>query len=175
MTVLRCTQKLLAELRLKPNAGVGDDETGWHANLLLVERRKCALFTHDQTLFSFLLCGLTRPDFAYFPEVFGQGLFKALLLSGFDQQQIERMLDTTREIRYTKTSSRSVLGSMNDMKQILEWVIRSRGGLAVVDPAELLNLLNSIPFKAIGYDKPLERMRDFLRLGKAKGTKATHP
>jgi len=107
--------------------------------------------------------------------VFGQGLFKALLLSGFHQQQIEHMLETTREIRYAKTSNRSVLGSMNDMKQILDSVIRSRGGLAVVDPTELLNLLNGIPFKAISYDKPLERMQDFLSLGKAKGAKATHP
>ncbi|MCG6863181.1 MAG: hypothetical protein LJE70_18225, partial [Chromatiaceae bacterium] len=35
-------------------------ETGWHCNLLRIERRKCVLFTHDETLFSFLLCGLTH-------------------------------------------------------------------------------------------------------------------
>lgn len=162
MTVLRCTQKLLAELRIKRGQVAETDETGWHANLLRIERRKCVLFTHDETLFSFLLCGLTRPDFEHFHHVFGQGLFKAMLGSGFDTDQIEPMLETTLEIRFAKTNNRRVLGSMNDMAQMLEWTISSRGGLAATDPADLQRLLNETPFKAIGYDQPIRRMRCFL-------------
>ena len=39
MIVIRCTQKLLAERRIKPDPAVGADESGWHANLLHIEHR----------------------------------------------------------------------------------------------------------------------------------------
>ncbi len=45
MTVLRCTQALLAELRVKRDPRVAEDDIGWHANLLLIERYRCVLFT----------------------------------------------------------------------------------------------------------------------------------
>ncbi len=121
---------MLAELRIKPDPDVGGDEAGWHANLLAVENDRCMLFTHDETLFSFLLCGLTRPDFEHVPEVFGQGLFKALLHSGFSQGEVEYMLENTRQIRFSKTNNRRVLGSMNEMAHMLELTISSNGGLA---------------------------------------------
>jgi len=162
MTIVRCTQKLVAELRVTTGPPAGDNEAGWLAMLLHIERRKCVLSTHDETLFSFLFCGLTRPDFEHLGHVFGQGMFKALLPSGFEQEQIERMLDTTLEILFAKTNNRSVLGSMNDMKQMLEWTIRSRGGLAATDPVDLQRLLNKTPFTAIGYDRPIDQMGQLL-------------
>ncbi|MEA3277244.1 MAG: hypothetical protein U9Q81_18550 [Pseudomonadota bacterium] len=162
MTVLRCTQKLLAELRVKSGQDTDATETGWHANLLRIDRYRCVLFTHDQTLFSFFVCRPTRLDFEHFPAVFGQGLFKALLRAGFSQGQVEYMLEATREIRFAKTNNRRVLGSMNNMAEMLEWTISSRGGLAAADPADLQRLLNETPFKAIGYEHPLKRMQDLL-------------
>jgi len=141
MTVVRCTQKLLVELRIKLVPETDAHEAGWHANLLRIERRKCVLFAHDETLFSFLLRGLTRPDFEHCAHLFGQGLFKAMLRSGFDTDQIEPMLETTLEIRFAKTNNRSVLGSINDMAQMLEWTINSRGSLAAADPVDLQRLL----------------------------------
>lgn len=162
MTTIRCTQKLLTELRAQPNLDVAPEESGWHANLLRIDRRKCVLFTHDPTLFSFVRCGLTRPDFAQFPEVFGQGLFATLNQSGFDQAAIERMLDQNSEVRYAKTNNRRVLGSMNDMKQILEWSIQSAGGLAHADLDDLTRMLNQTPFKLIDYDHPIDRLRRLL-------------
>jgi len=163
MTVLRCTQKLLAEIRIKPDPAVGPEESGWHANLLCTDRRKCVIFTHDDTLFSFVQCGLTRPDFDHLADVFGQGLFKSLLRSGFDQGGVEHMLDTIREIRFATTNNRGILGSMNEMAQMLDWTIHSQGGVASADLADLERVLNETPFKAIGYDLPVERLRKLLR------------
>lgn len=159
MTTIRCTQKLLKELRTQADPEATADDSGWHANLLLFERRKCVLFTYDETLFSFFLCGLTRPDFARFSEVFDQGLFKALLQLDFGQAQVERMLNKTSEIRLAKTNNRGVLGSMNNMKQMLVWSISAADGLENFGQADLTRLLNKTPSKAIGYDYPLERLR----------------
>jgi len=46
-------------------------EAGWHANLLLIQDYRCALFTHDETLVSFIVCRQGRLDPEYFPELFG--------------------------------------------------------------------------------------------------------
>jgi hypothetical protein len=159
MTVIGCTRKLLTELRIKPDPAADQDERGWHANLLRVEGHGCVLFTHDETLYSFLVCRPNWPDLEHFSAVFGQGLFKSLLRSGFSQGEVEYMLDTTRELHFAKTTDRRVLGSMNNMAQMLDWTIGSRGGLAAADPADLQRLLNDSPFKAIGYETPIRCLR----------------
>ncbi len=79
MQIIRCTQKLLKELRMENTGKVAALPSAcWHANLLRIDRRKCLLFTHDTTLFSLFVPGMTKPDFRYFPDVFGQALFKAI-------------------------------------------------------------------------------------------------
>jgi hypothetical protein len=153
-------------------------EAGWHATLLRIEQQRCVLFTHDQTLFSFFVCRPERLTAEYSPERFGLGLFKAMLRSGFAQDQVETLLDRTRAIHIAKINSRRVLGTMNDMAYMLKWTIADRGGLATTNPNDLHRLLNETPFKAIDYDLPLNRMRelvaksdDYRRAG--PGTSAT--
>jgi hypothetical protein len=48
------------------------------------------------------------------------------------------------------------------MAQMLEWTIADSGGLASTDPADLHRLLNETPYKAIGYDHAVERLRQVL-------------
>lgn len=134
----------------------------WHANLLLIERRKCVLFTHDMSLFSVFVAGLTRDDFAHMDEVFGQALFRTLRLCEFGQSEIERMLDWSRHNVYGKSNNRSVLGSMNDLAFQIEHRIGSDGGLAATDLDDLRIALNGIPFKAIGYGYPRQRLAELL-------------
>ena len=114
MAILRCTKKLLNELKIKPSeeANQSGELGSWHANLLRVDRRKCVLFTHDRTLFSFFVPGLKKPQFQNFREIFGQNLFRNLRLENFPQAQIEIMLEEHQEIAISKTNNRSVLGSM---------------------------------------------------------------
>ncbi len=161
--ILRCTQKLLKELRIKPQEPAEPDEVAsWHANLLNIERRKCVLFTHDITLFSLFVPGLKRPDFEHIYHVFGQALFRMLRLFDFSQGQIERMLDWAREISYTKTNNRSVLGSMNDMAFAIEYRVSIAEGLQNVDLDALHHSINETPFKAVNHDYPIVRLRDLL-------------
>lgn len=90
--LIHCTQKLLAEI---PGRFIDSSASGasWHANLLRFDRRKCVLFTHDETLYSVFVPGLRKPEFEQLDEVFGQRLFKALVWDEFPQTQIERMLE----------------------------------------------------------------------------------
>lgn len=164
--IIRCTQKLLKELRIKPQEPqepeVVSEVGSWHANLLRIDRRKCVLFTHDMTLFSVFVAGLKRDNFERIDQVFGQALFKTMLLFDFEQSEIERMLDWSLHNTYTKTNSRSVLGSMNDMAFHIEYHIQADGGLAHADLADLHRRINRIPFKAVGFKFPVEGLKDLL-------------
>jgi hypothetical protein len=159
--LIRCTQKLLAEIP-KRLIDPSLDGAGWHANLLRIERRKCVLFTHDKTLYSVFVPGLKKPEFEQLPEVFGQCLFKTLLWEEFPQVQIELMLEAARMIRFTRSNSRSVLGSMNDLQFQAQVHIHHDGGLAGVDLVDLHRRLNRVPMSAVGYGYAVERLRELL-------------
>jgi len=155
---------LLTELKTKPSEGtIFSNELGrWHANLLRVDRRKCVLFTHDVTLYSFLVPGFKKVQFENFRDVFGQNLFKNLLWENFPQSQIEIVLDEHREIIIAKTNNRSVLGSMNDLAFQLKYRIAAMGGLVNVDLPELNHELNRIPMSAIKEIYSIDELRNLL-------------
>ena len=159
--LIHCTQKLLAEIpeRLIDPSASGES---WHTNLLRFDRRKCVLFTHDLTVYSVFVPGLKKPDFEHLDVVFGERLFKALLWDEFSQTQIERMLEACRIVRFTRSSNRSVLGSMNDMRFQIGWMVEDVGGLENLDLVRCHQRLNRIPFKAADYGYPVERFLEYL-------------
>lgn len=65
MISIQCTKKLLKEVGQEhKDAFIPTVPLGcWHANLLFLDRRKCVLFTNDQTRYSLLVPGLRKPDF----------------------------------------------------------------------------------------------------------------
>ncbi len=164
MIALQCTQKLLKERRLAPQkAVIPTNPLGCrHANLLHIDRRKCVLFTNDKTRYSFLIPGLRKADFQNLSEVFRQRLFRCLLAEDVGQEAIERVLDEIREITFTKTSSRSVLGSMNDIAFHLEHWIHDEGGLPNVDIADLNMQINRIPSGVLGYRDSIDVLKELL-------------
>ena len=151
MQLIRCTQKLLKELRISPGEMEQPEGVlgGWHANLLRIERRKCVLFTNDATLFSIFIPGMKKERFERMAHVFGQELFHSLNREGFGQSEIETVLDEIQEIHCAKTNNRSVLGSMNDLAYQLEWIVHANGGLAHASMDSVAHELNRIPMRAI--------------------------
>ena len=165
MVTLRCTLKLLKELGVAPSkaADTRGDLISWHANLLRIDRRKCVLFTNDMTLYSVFVPGLRKPQFQGIADVFGQAVFRSLRLAEFTQVQIETILDALHGdvgLQITKTSNRSVLGSMNDLAFQLEWMISSGGGLERCPIDDINERLNRVPMNAI---KPHTYSVDALR------------
>ncbi|MBU1990549.1 hypothetical protein KJ691_07330 [bacterium] len=47
-------------------------------------------------------------------------VFKLLIESGLAQSQFEKILESMETFNYSKTSNRSVIASMNDMKRHIE-------------------------------------------------------
>ena len=161
MQLIRCTQKLLKELRVKPSEDkqkfgyIGD----WHANLLRVERRKCVLFTNSDTLYSIFVLGLKRADFDHLDEIFRQSLFRRLRIEGFSQIKIEKALEEYRAIHFAKTNNRSVLGSMNDLAFQIEVHISSSGGIRNLGLDAVNDALNRTPMGALNYQYSIEVLK----------------
>ena len=164
MAQIQCTQKLLKELKVKPEEIQPELSSlaNWYANLLLIDRRKCVLLTHQSTLYSVFIPGLKKPDFIHFPEVIGQNIFENLLQEDIPQEQLELVLDEFQTISYTKTSNRSVLGSMNDLAFQLNCRVSADGGLNNIDIYEVNHYLNQTPMSAIKDTYPIEALKKLL-------------
>ena len=118
----------------------------YHCNLLKFGRENVLLITNDETLYSFIIFGLKSNDFKNIEDVIREGIFKLLIDGGFPQHQFEKILSSMEKFNYTKTSNRSVISSMNDMKKhIGVWLYRS--------DYEINQKINDIPFKKNGYEK----------------------
>lgn len=118
----------------------------YHCNLLKFGRENVILITNDETLYSFIIFGLKSKDFKNIEEVIRESVFKLMIDGGFPQHQFEKILSSMEKFNYTKTSNRSVISSMNDMKKHIEvWLDR--------DGYEINQKINDIPFKKNGYEK----------------------
>lgn len=118
----------------------------YHCNLLKFGRENVLLITNDETLYSFIIFGLKSKDFKNIEEVIRESVFKLLVDDGFPQHQFEKILSSMTSFNYTKSSNRSVISSMNDMKKNIEiWLDR--------DGYEINERINDIPFKKNGYEK----------------------
>ena len=161
MAIIRCTTKLLKELGANQLTGPGQSAGlwDWHANLLRIERKKWALFTNDQTLYSFFVRFVKRPLPPDFVKMFRLGLFKSLMADRFAESLVEYALKVHRNVVIAKTNSRSVLGSMNDLAFQLKCLIETKGGLARADLSEVNRELNRIPMSAIKYHVSIDELR----------------
>lgn len=158
--VLRCTLKVQ---NLLGTPGVDlktTDEPEWYANLLWIERKKCILFTEALTLFSFLVPDIRKADVTPMGQFFAFHLSKELGQEGLPSDAFG-VIDPDRVI-IAKTASRSVLGSMNDLGQMSERVIRAQGGLEHYSPVQLNRSLRRIPMTAIGPAYPIDKVLDRL-------------
>ncbi len=164
MAFIRCTAKLLKELGIKPTNAPDQPPSlcDWHANLLWLNRKKYVLFTNDQTLYSLLMYWTRTPRSADFLERFKLGLFKSLMSEGLIDAQIKYLLSKHSQITVTKTNSRSVLGSMNDLNFQIKSMIRVSGGLTDADLSEINRHLNRIPMGAIKYKVGIDELKQRL-------------
>ena len=110
----------------------GDD---WYANLLVLERRKCLLLTHAETLFT-----IFEPDVRA-PEGLPVRTFGDL---------------GTEELSIAKTADRSVLGCMNDMAYLYEDAVARAGSLASTDVPSLNRHLRRNINSARDYQRPID-------------------
>ncbi|WNB75368.1 DUF6933 domain-containing protein [Methylomonas koyamae] len=136
MINIHATKKLYAKLPapisapqsettpLTPTLSLGEREqnplSGWHANLLILQRRNCLLLVHDATRFPLFVKGLLKADFANFDHLFADALMNTLLKLGASQSQLDTAAALLAPCRFDTACDRSVQGTMNQMAGDLE-------------------------------------------------------
>ena len=131
MIPLHCTKKLLAKLQLledgrlrsrKPTLSVVRDPatnplSGWHANLILLQRRQCVLFVHDATRFPVFVPALKKNDFAELDWYFQDGFMNTLLKVGAEDRHMKVAEKLLAPLVCDNDCNRSVQGTLNQMGQ----------------------------------------------------------
>ncbi|UCN00159.1 hypothetical protein LCX93_11630 [Sulfurimonas sp. SWIR-19] len=155
--ILQSTKKLQEFVGVKPTEIEIDTLSSWHGNIFNIGRRKCLLITHTATLYSAFFYGVTKKDLPLFLEMMRDRVMELMRQDNFTLQELSIMREGFIDINYTKTSSRSVLGSMNDMKNMLDWYDMSE------DEISLAKRINKTPYKIGGYIYPKEALRALLK------------
>lgn len=162
--IIRCTQKLLSELKAhpEPSEPVTESFMDCHATLFLIQRHKCVMISNDLTLFTVFIPFLRKPEFKFFDRVVGEYFFKNLLHENFSQVQIEAVLSEFKNVSFQKTSNRRVIGSMNDLRRAVEYRVYEAGSLDRINLYELNEQLNRTYLGAINRKYPIKVLREKL-------------
>jgi len=164
--ILHCTQKLLKELGspalqtpTQTNNGLGN----WYANLLVIDRRKCILFTNEKTLYSFLLPNAKKENLTNIAEEFLLNLNLNLQAEGFPIEVITKVMQEYSDIGFAKTANKHILGSMNEFTFQYKDIIMNRyARIEQVKALELNKEINRTIMGGINYLKPVEALRELL-------------
>lgn len=130
----------------------------WHANLLHIDRRKCVLFVNDKTLFNFIAPAVTRIQIKKLNELFQEHLSCVLTSVEVSDETKKTIMEEYRNIEYAGTSSKSVLGSMNDLAFHYKHHILSEGGIHSAMVPKIIHKLNHMPMGAIGYKYSMDAL-----------------
>lgn len=131
----------------------------WHANLIYIERRKCVLFVNDATLFNFLAPDIPRSLIRDLGRLFRNNLRCVLGEEDFSEAQAEKILEEYHDIAYSRSKSRSVLGSMNEIAFGYKYAMLSGGGVHGYDFPGIIKNQNRTLLGAPDYKYPIETLR----------------
>jgi hypothetical protein len=109
------------------NDGAESPLSGWHANLLLIQRRQYVLFVHDATRFPVFIPALKKDDFANLDYWFQDGFMNTLLKTSANDALIDRTHAVLGPLVCDTDCDRSVQGTMNRMAQEIEWALQDKG------------------------------------------------
>jgi hypothetical protein len=165
MQIIKCTGKLQKEMGLKkkdlvPYAPDSSILGSWHANLIYIDRRKCLLFTNDMTLFNFLVPDAARQQIKDLASLFRGYLECVLNEEGISDIIIEKIMKEYTEIGYSKTDSKRVLGSMNDLAFHYKFGILDAGGIHSYKIPQIIKDLNRMPMGTIEYKFPIDLLKE---------------
>jgi len=131
----------------------------WHGNLITIKRRKALLLTHNLSLYSIFIYGVTQKELPYLPQRIRERLKQQLICDEFSIAQITEMLAFSEAFSYFKSSDRKVLGIMNDMVHTITLHIELGDE---IDERKLSSRINRTPYKVGNFSYPKDALRGML-------------
>jgi len=165
--IFSCTKKVLDKIKkykiIEPDK-VEINFYNWYVDAIVLERKTYFLFTNSITLFSFFVYGGTKKELQNIEQIFATKLTEQIEKEiGTENQYVKNVFQKNQMYKFTKTNSRSVLGSMNDIKENIKVQLWHKGKLKYT--YDLINsLLNNFPVGALKYATPNQKMKEMLEL-----------
>jgi len=165
--ILRCTAKLLKEMRISKQDLVEEESrpsllNDWYANIFFLSRKKNLIFTNTRTLYTFISFDVTRAQIKNIGEIFRQGLGNALLDEDFDGATIQRIINDCKEIHIGRTQDKSILGVMVDRVKSVRWMVQEReDGWNPSNLSEVVKQLNRTPLLTKRFTYSIEELGRF--------------
>ena len=131
---LRCTKKLLARLRVKPNPRPPPSTTklgDWYADTLNLGRERLVLCVSELTLLPVVVPAIGAG--VDLNAKLARGLRETLEALGAPKAAIDVEVNQLLEVTIAKTASRVVLGSMNDFQFMVRHIRSQQPNASLLD------------------------------------------
>lgn len=164
MPVFRVTKKLATALKLKlPAASTEHENAGheWFSDLFYAASKKCVIWVHRSTLFTFVRPMVSAAELGQFPALFRYEVRTAIASMALPESLLERF-DIHGDERYAPTNDRSVVGSMLDYRKMFELMVEADGGFEQADIRGINALLNKSPMSVLGMESAVDVVRKVL-------------
>lgn len=152
--VIRGTKKLLQDLKIErtiTKIDSSDSFFSWHANVVVVNRRKHLIFMNDLSRLSLTIVGVRSTQYKNLKNIFLKELTDYLISENLDEARINQYINDCADIIFTTTNNRSVISTMNDVVLIMQNI-----SFDFANYIELNKWNNDSFYKPINYSKPIE-------------------
>lgn len=124
--LVQCTKKLLDEIKITPV--LPEEEYNplfsWHANLLMLNRKKTIILVNDKNRYLIVLHGLRAKDLKNLNKLIVDAIRENLSLECVKQDVIERFVPIDTEIQYSKTQNKSAVARLNKSCEVVQYLAR---------------------------------------------------
>ncbi|PRR78028.1 Plasmid pRiA4b ORF-3-like protein [Clostridium liquoris] len=112
--IISCTKKLQDELGIKPSLLVTENPIySWHANVIMVNRRKTVVLVNDASRYNIILYGLKAKDFRNIESTILLGIHETFLSDGVNDEVIDKYMEEAGQIVFSKTQNRTLVARLN--------------------------------------------------------------
>jgi len=165
---IQCTKKMLDFL--KPTLTVkntDDDFFAWHADYLVVNRKKLFCLMNDLTRFCVVLYGVRLTDFKNDVFFFQRAVMFALMNQHYASPLIDAYLHRIEDITYGKTKDKKLVARLNRSTIDLSWFVEDELEVLYLEQPLLEKRLNNGP---VGENQwkityfPMDKMLEYLKM-----------
>ncbi|HBU81638.1 MAG TPA: hypothetical protein DEF35_08375 [Paenibacillus sp.] len=156
MIIFKATKDTLKDLNVKPEIieQPADAFFSWHVNFFKLYGKKHYVFMNDFSRLSLTVTGIRTNQANKLKEVFVNHLQDYFAVEQIPEALANSYIKECSEEVITKTDSRSVIGTMNEMMLILNTIQHENDDLR--DEAIRHQWTNRIIYKPIDYKDPIE-------------------
>ena len=163
--LLHCTKRVIDRLEIvNPPKLVTIDNlpfwNSWYCNLIPFGKMKCYLFTHSITLLSFMIFEGKEDIKKTIETAFKYYLGKTFELENIPKSKIMSILFNMNGIVISKTNSKVILGTMNDIAYSYLTGITREDNYKPKTFSELVKDINDMPMSALKYSTPSKKLKE---------------